>query len=330
MLTAPSGELMLELSLGTVPDWRTRRVVIAGLREHLDDLQGETAIRRALGPHPEIVIFDQPTSGPAESVAEMLRQADVEGPIFIKDCDSWFVPAENVFGDVVCFADLRTTPNVRNVSGKSFLNLNEHSLLEGIIEKSVSSNFVSVGGYGFHEAHVFLEAYDKLLASDKPGEMFVSHVILEAMRAGAVFRGVEGNRYQDVGTLEAWNAFRRHQGTYFVDIDGVMLRNAGQYVPPLWDDQDVPLRRNVDIVRGLIQAGAQIVFVTARPERYREKTEQTLRDLGLTWHAAIFGVNHSTRTLINDYAASNPYPSAVALNLARNDDALDQFLSLAD
>ena len=326
MLTAPSGELMLELSLRTVPDWKARRVVIGGLRQHLDDLQGETAIRRAIGDHAEIVTFDQPTSGPAETVAEMLRRAEVAGPVFVKDCDSWFKPTEDVFADVVCYADLRTTPRVRNVAAKSFVNLNENGLVEGILEKSVSSNFVSVGGYGFHDAHIFVDAYRRLDAERHPGEVFVSHVILEAMRGGAVFRGVEGHDYEDVGTLEAWTSFRKRSRVYFIDLDGVVFRNAGQYVPPLWDDPDVPLAKNVGVVRRLAQAGAQIIFVTARPERYRDKTERSLKELGLTWHAALFGVSHSARILVNDYAGSNPYPSAIAINLNRNDESLEQFL----
>src|SRR5512145_2348306 len=90
MLTAPTGELMLQLALDTVPDWRERRVVVGGLREHLETLSGATAIRRALGDGIEIVVFDRPTSGPADTVNEMLRRADVRGPIFVKDCDSWF------------------------------------------------------------------------------------------------------------------------------------------------------------------------------------------------------------------------------------------------
>lgn len=326
MLAAPTGELMLEHSLRSVPDWKRHRVVIGGLREHLEDLHGMTAIRRALGDGPEFVVFDEQTSGPAETVAGILRRADVAGPIFIKDCDSWFEPVDDVFGDVVCFADLRTLPRVSNIAAKSFVSLNENALVSGIFEKSISSNFICIGGYGFREAHVFLDAYRMLLSDTEGGETFVSHVILEAMRMGAVFRGVEGRNYHDVGTLQAWNEFRNDRRAYFVDLDGVVFRNAGQYIPPLWDDPDIALPRNVEALRRMAHAGAQIVFVTARPERYREKTERSLRDLGLAWHAIVFGVNHSGRVLINDYAPSNAYPSAVAMNVVRNDDSLDQLL----
>lgn len=327
MLTAPSGELMLQRALDTTPDWRDRRVVIGGLKHHLEQMFGRLAIERALGSQVEIVQFDSETLGPAHTVAEILHRASVTGPIFIKDCDSWFKIREDVFDDVVCVVDLREARDIRNVAAKSFVLLNENDIATGIVEKSVCSNYISAGGYGFHDAHNFIQRYQQLIESGFNGEPFVSHVILESMRHGTVFRGTRVDGFEDVGTLESWLAFRERQAVYFVDIDGVVFRNAGAYTPPLWDDPDAPLERNVDLLRQLIAGGAQIVFVTARPERYREKTEAKLMELGLSWHATLFGINHARRVLINDFASSNPYPSAVAINNPRDADTLDLLVS---
>lgn len=326
MLAAPTGRLMLELSLQSVPDWRHRRVVIGALREHLEALGGEGAIRRALGTHPEIVAFDEVTKGPAMTVAEIVKRAEIEGPIFIKDCDSWFNAEENLFENLVCVTDLRRTPRVRNVPGKSFVHLNETGVVTGIFEKVVCSNYISVGGYGIRSAGLFIDAYQRLVRDHIEGEPFVSHVLFEAMRQGEVFRGVSVSNYEDVGTAEAWQEFRHRSSVYVVDLDGVIFRNAGAYIPPLWSDPDVPLVENVEAVRKLISSGAQIVFMTARPDAYRVKTEDSLRSLGLSWHQIVFGVNHARRVIINDFAPSNPYPSAVALNLPRNSDTLAAFI----
>lgn len=326
MLTAPTGELMLQRALDAVPDWRERRVVIGGLREHLEDLSGRIAIGRALGDGVEIVQFDAPTSGPAETVAEILRRAEVAGPIFIKDCDSWFSGSTGFFDDAICVVDLRDARHVQNVPAKSFVLLNENDIATGIVEKSVCSNYISAGGYGFHDAASFIDRFRQMMDQGFQGEPFVSHVILESMRHGTVFRAVRVNGYEDVGTLEAWHLFRERAAVYLVDIDGIVFANAGAYTPPFWDDPDRPLQRNVEFLRQLSAKGAQIVFVTARPERYREKTEAALRELGLSWHAAIFGVQHARRVLVNDFAASNPYPSAMAINIPRDEDKLDQFV----
>lgn len=326
LLTAPTGELMLEHALRSCGDWRDHRVVIGALKEHLVDLGGEQAIRRAFGDHPELVVFDEVTRGPAETVAEIIRRADISGPIFIKDCDSWFDAPSEVFDNLVCVADLRQNPNVKNIPGKSFVQVNENDIIDGILEKYVCSPFISVGGYGFRSAEDFLASYDKVQSDMTDAEPFVSHVILESIRRGSVYKSVSVTAYKDVGTLEAWNEYRESSALFLMDIDGVVFRNAGQYTSPLWDDEDVPLAANVERLRKLISNGAQIVFVTSRPERYRAKTEESLRAAGLSWHAAIFGVSHSRRILVNDFAPSNPYPSAAAVNLVRNSDDLARYV----
>jgi hypothetical protein len=326
MLSAPNGPLMLELALTPVPDWRHRRVVIGVLREHFVELGGEGAIRRALGDHPEIVVFEDVTRGPAMTVAEIIRRADITGPIFIKDCDSWFTTDDDLFDNAVCMVDLRRTPNVRNVPGKSFVQLNENLIVTGILEKIVCSNFISVGGYGVRSAELFTSAYETVMRSHIQGEPFVSHILFELIQRGEVFRGISVESYEDVGTLEAWQEFRARSAVYIVDLDGVMFRNAGAYIPPLWSDPDVPLLDNVETIRKLLKVGAQVVFMTARPESHRRKTEDALTALGLTWHAIVFGLNHTRRFLINDFAPSNPYPSAVAINLPRNEDKLGSLI----
>jgi hypothetical protein len=43
-------------------------------------------------------------------------------------------------------------------------------------------------------------------------------------------------------------------------------------------------------------------------------------------HALVMGCHHGTRYLVNDYAASNSYPSAVAINLPRTNGSLPDIL----
>ncbi|SEG31761.1 hypothetical protein SAMN04488144_113171 [Methylobacterium sp. 190mf] len=326
MLTAPNGQLMLELALETVPHWRNHRVIIGALKEHLCDLGGEIAIRRALGNLPEIVSFDSVTSGPAETVIEMICRNKVTGPIFIKDCDSWFSCSENLFDNLVCTIDLHDYPKITSVARKSFVQTNGSEIITGIFEKIVCSNHISVGGYGVRSADLFLEAYSSIGCEQNSGEPFVSHVLLELIRRGEVFKSSAVKDYNDVGTLEAWHSFRNNHGLYLCDIDGVVFRNAGEYFPPFWSEPDVPLVENIYKIRGLIDSGAQFIFLTARPEKYREKTEQSLNEAGLKWASIIFGLNHSRRFLLNDFAPTNPFPSAVAINLPRDQDMLNKFL----
>ena len=66
--------------------------------------------------------------------------------------------------------------------------------------------------------------------------------------------------------------------------------------------------------------------MTARPESYRGKTERALQDLGLAPHALVLDCRHGRRFLINDHAASNPYPSDVAISTERNSASLADYM----
>ena len=123
-------------------------------------------------------------------------------------------------------------------------------------------------------------------------------------------------------------AQRRGTRTLVVDIDGVVVRNRGPYFPPLWEEPDEPIAANVEHLKALAAEGAQLVFMTARPEAFRAKTEATLGGLGLSWHALVMGCHHAQRVIVNDYAASNPHPSCEAVNLPRESPALPDLLPL--
>jgi len=72
--------------------------------------------------------------------------------------------------------------------------------------------------------------------------------------------------------------------------------------------------------------GCKLVFVTARKKKYEEYTNHILIEMGFVNYVLVMEANHSRRVLINDYANSNPFPSAVALNLKRDSDNLGDMI----
>ncbi len=209
------------------------------------------------------------------------------------------------------------------------MRLNEQGLVSDIVEKNIVSNYISVGLYGFADAALFVEAYDALISLTGGAHSFVSHVIKSGIVAGHVFQPVMVDDLVDIGTRADWNAYRARLPSIVLDIDGVVFRNQSEFFPPYWSDPVEPIEANVAHIRSLQSRGAQLVFMTSRPETYRAKTAAALEALGFRVHALVMGCHHGTRYLVNDYAASNPYPSAVAINLPRNSAALPDIL-LAD
>ena len=327
LLTAPDGLLAVQKAARSVPDEMVKRKVIAIRRDHEERFGASAAMRRAFGDELEILILDQDTNGPADTVSLMIERAEVDGRIFIKDVDSFFAPSTTMpDGSFVSVADLRKWPNMTRVGAKSFVIINEQGIISNIIEKSVISNYVSCGLYAFADSAQYQKRYRTLQRDHQLGEVFVSHVISNSISQGDIFTFHEEEQIVDVGTLTDWKEYTAKKMLFVIDIDGVVFKNQSEYFPPYWGDAVEPIAENVARLRELQEGGAQLVFLTSRPEKYRGATEAALKQNGLSPHALVMGAAHAARVLINDFAASNPYPSARAVNIVRNSPDLPLYL----
>ena len=326
MLTLPEGEIALERAAASVPANAYDRIVIAVRADHEERYGCKALLARVFGSGVEVIVLPHETRGPADTVAQMIARAHVDGAIAIKDADSFFAPAPLPDASFVSVSDVRRSPNMSNVGAKSFAVINGEGLVVQMIEKSLASNHVCVGLYGFSDVERFLSAFDAIAQANAQGEIFISHVMNRAIADGLIVRphAVEG--LIDVGTLEDWRRHTRARGTIVTDIDGVVFRNHSRYFAPLWDEPDEPIAANIATLRSWEEDGAQLVFMTARPERHRARTEAALRQNGLTPHALIMDCRHGRRFLVNDHAGTNPYPSAVAVSLERDSASLGDYL----
>ena len=213
--------------------------------------------------------------------------------------------------------DISRDPSVPNVAAKSFLLLDTEGRIETIIEKRVVSHVIAVGLYLFASTAMFEVAYHALESENR--EIYMSDVIAWLIRErGETFVPLMARAYEDWGTLAEWKALQKRSRTYFVDVDGVLMKNSGRYGKINWNNNAEMLEDNVAALRALQDAGAQIVVTTCRDEAFREPLEAMLRDCGLRPHAVVMGLNHAARVLINDFAPTNPYPSCLAISLPRN------------
>ena len=325
MLTLPDGALAIARAAESVPADAYNRIVVAIRADHDARYGCRELLKRLFGAGVETVVIDGDTRGPADTVAHMIRNANVTGTIAIKDADSFFDPAALPEGSFASVSDVRRTPEMANIGGKSFAVIDENNLIVEMVEKSLASNFVCIGLYGFSGADLFLKHFEAA-ATQNSGEIFVSHVMNRAITEGVPVTAHAVYGLIDVGTLEDWRRYVRTRGTIIADLDGVVCRNHSRYFPPYWDDEDEPIESNVSALREWQEKGAQLIFVTARPEAYREKTERLLAELGLTAHALVMNCRHGRRLLINDHASSNPYPSAVGISVERDAPGLADYL----
>ena len=325
MLTLPDGQLALQRAAASVPRDSWGRIVIAVRQDHEQSYGCRALLHRAF-PGAEVIVLAEETRGPADTVARMLHRGNVTGGFAVKDADSFFDPSPIPDGNFVSISDLRETPGMTNVGAKSFAMINGDGLVVEMVEKSVASNFVCVGLYGFSDAGVYAKHFNAIAQESAADEIFVSHVMNRAIATGLAVVPHRAQGLVDVGTLEDWRRHVRPRGTIICDLDGIVFRNHSRWFPPYWEDADEPLPENVATLRDWQAAGAQLIFMTARPEEYRHKTQAALEGLGLKAHALIMDCLHGRRFLVNDHAASNPFPSAVGISVSRDTQVLGDHL----
>ena len=327
LLTAPTGELMVRRAADSVPPESVGEIIVAFLREAEDKYHCTEAVRRAFDGRVRCVMLDEPTAGPAETVCRVIEQANLTGPICIKDSDSFFRADSLPDSSFLAVVDIRQRQRLSRPGHKSYVRLNDQGVVSDVVEKNIVSNLISCGLYGLLDPGVFTTEFNKLARLTGHKRLFVSHILSSAVLHGEICHPTYVNDYVDLETNQDLAEFRANYATIVLDIDGVIFKNQSGFFPPFWGDPVEPIQPNIDHVRELQAQGAQLIFMTARPEAFREVTRVALEQAGLKPHALIMDCMHGTRFLVNDFAQTNPYPSAVAINIERNKPSLpDQLL----
>lgn len=301
-------------------------ITVVLLKEHVEKYNAYEFVRGEL-PEATVVMVDEPTKGPADTVRIalediLLRRDDIDFQFLVKDCDSFFnhrpLPT-----NYVCVSNISSHETLNKLASKSFVKYNDQNIITDIIEKQVVSDSFCVGAYKFGSAEHYMHTYEKL--KNRGGELFVSHIIQDMLENGTLFNKVEVTDYTDVGTADDWHKYN-DMPVLFCDIDGTLVKAQSRYGNNSYNNPPVVLEENVKRIREYHDKGCQIFFTTARPHTYREQTDKMIRSLGFTNFQLITGLHNARRVLINDYNTSNPYPRAEAINIYRDHDNLKDFL----
>ncbi len=318
-LTDHTGQLMLARSIS--PYLGKYNITIGILKEHEEKYNVIRMLAHDL-PEVNVVVLDERTNGPAETVSKIINLAEIDRneEILIKDCDSFF-EHEVSSGNYVCISTIAEHEVLKRLASKSFIITNDQGIITNIIEKEVISNKFCVGGYKFESAKLFCDTYEKL-KNKNVGEIFVSHIIEDCLNNHKIFLEKRVTNYIDVGTSNDWFAYN-NKACIFCDIDGTIIK-----AQPKGGYQDEPevLKHNVERLLELVEEGSTIVFTTARHSDYDERTKEILFSLGFKEFGLISGLPNTKRILINDYNEANPYPRAISVNLKRNSDNLRDYL----
>lgn len=329
MITHPSGNLMLIEAIKNLNLENVSTIIITVVKQHIEDskiniIKLQNDLEHLLKKPVTFYVLDTFTSSQSETVYKTIKNFNIEDSIFIKDCDNTF-DTIIVNTNAVCVSLLEPTVNATN---KSYTSVDKYGNISGIVEKKVISNMFCVGGYSFVSGNEFINSYENLasLNIQDRNEIYISHVIQHMILSGSQFLPQQVANYSDWGTLEDWEKYKKQFRTLFIDLDGVLVENGSEYFSPTWGESE-PLNSNIELINSLYSSGkTQIIIVTARKEEFRDKTIEQLKILNVKYHQIVFNMMHAQRILINDYSNTNKYPSAVSINLKRNDDNLIELL----
>ena len=265
-------------------------VTVGILKEHDEKYNASKFIKHDLGNKVHIVILDEPTSGPAETVAKIIEARDLKNEeILVKDCDSFF-DHEVESGNYVCVSNIREHEVLKKLSSKSFVVSNENGIITDIIEKNVVSDTFCVGGYKFESADLYMNAFYTL--EPECGELFVSNIIEVCLDHAVLFTKKQVTNYTDVGTAEDWFQYN-DKPVIFCDIDGTLIISQSRVGDNSYEEKPIVLENNVKKMLEFQYSGAQIIFTTSRLPNVKRQTEKMLNDLGFKDYQLIMGLLRS-------------------------------------
>ncbi len=324
LLTMPDGKLMIEKAVEKIDLNIFSSIVIVCLSEHLAKFTSAESVvssfKATTGITPRLVVLDEPTLSQSETIYRCLVDGNIEGPFFIKDCDNLFSLAPSAEN---CIASVNLNDMALvDAKNKSYIDLDGLGHVVNIVEKKVISDEFCCGGYGFESSVAFQKAFEAI--DTKSSEIYISHIIYHMLLAGIEFKQVRADHYVDWGTLREYRHYCRSHLTVFCDVDGVLLQNGSKFSDNGWQTEGI--KSNLKKISQLQSKGSlYLVLTSCRPQENESYVESVLAQHDVRVDRFVFGLPHTRRLLVNDFSATNPYPSAIAFNLERDSESLDKY-----
>lgn len=332
LLQHPRGITMLEASISGFAKGKSSqigKILIISRQdyfENVDSVRLENAIQNSVGIPTKIHLLPTPTSSMVETILCGLEFVDQDTPLIIKDCDNDVRISDSSFfttDNALVYADLTKMPYI-TASNKSFIKKTDESNVNLIVEKKIISSFINLGLVKFETCSTFITASKTISGTN---QHYVSDIVRGAMELGINFQAIEADHFDDWGTIKDWLKYVDDFRTIFIDLDGVLVKNASKFsITSDWSTFD-PIVENCEVLLRLFREGkTEIVITTARDDSHRNEISTFLKNIGLTDFKLVTGLPHSKRILINDFAESLPFPTAIGISIPRNSNSLESYL----
>lgn len=299
------------------------------LREHEERFKASEGLKQAFGGEVECVILEKPTDSQSETVAETIRRCGIEESFLVKDSDNFFrleQIEENV--NFISVASLNDFDMI-NARNKSYVQVDQDNIITSIREKHVISDLFSVGGYYFQDAAEYLDAFDSLSQAGRfeKGELYLSEIIAHMILNGSAFQAKHALDYQDWGTVHEWRQELSRRRLHLVSLDGFLFERGSTYFSPQFSEVQAN-EEAVRAVRKMADSQHTIVYLSIRPESYKEMTLEQMRNNDIPEAPVIFGCGIAQWSLVTSGHSSLPFNTSQAIEIAPDDPNILEKLDL--
>ena len=329
-LTCPNGNILVHEVISNIDLEHIQNIFIVINKHDVEKqftIEGLTELFTFEGKTTVVALVDTNTKSNPETIYNCVKKYDIEGPLVVKDFKT-IIRCCPTPGNYVYYLDYKGRVNISKLYSKSFVVIDSLKKITNISEKDIISNNVCAGFYSFENAQTFVDKYEELLdIVHIDDNINVSHLIYACIVNKCIFYGREITDYIDLTYHEDWVNFCGRYKTLFVDIDGTLVLNSGEHAKERWGSTEC-IKKNVSLLKGLHSTGTvQIILTTARKAKYKNATIEQLEKSNIPYDDIIFDLYHCKRYLVNDFSPTNPYPSAIAVNLSRNSDDLESYFT---
>jgi len=328
LLTMPDGKLMYEKSIELLDLTRFDNIFLVCLQEHLDKYTSVRSLKESFRKNYDLelkVMSIEKSDSQSSTVNQLIKEVKLGGSFVVKDCDNIF-NVDCTPGNFVGYLSINDFGLI-DAKNKSYINIDNFGNITNIVEKKVISTDFCVGSYGFESTKDFVDGYSRISnnSNSKTQEIYISHIIYSLLLKNKIFIARKSSNYIDFGTLREYRHYVSKSVTIFCDVDGVLLENGSKFAPDGWRTR--PILKNIQSIKKLQNEGfVYLVITTSRPESEKEYLLDLFNKEGLKVSNFLFGMPHTRRILINDFSNTNPYPSAVSVNIERNSPELSSLM----
>lgn len=223
----PDGRLLAYKAIEGIMPKNYERIIYVLLKEQNDKYKIIKNLKNENIGYPlDFVVLDEMTSGPAETVAKIIKQKDIRGAFAVRDSHAYVELACSPRGNFVAGLDLTKYPyTINNLRNKSFIVVNEQNKILDIVEKHFCSDIFSTGFYGFESSEDFLFSYNRLRDINyNIDKLYLSHIISYLVGyKQTIYSLAETKEFEDWDTNYAWNVIKNRYATSLIKLEDNLL-----------------------------------------------------------------------------------------------------------